>query len=59
MTRCAEIIRVKLEELEQAMQTAIADFVVDKFRDPVGTLNALIQATLSLPGSCYSSSCIV
>ena len=50
MTQCAEVIREKLEALEKEMQLALTEAVVDNFRDPRGTLNSLIQATLSLPG---------
>ena len=50
VTQCAEVIREKLEALEKEMQLVLTETVVDSFRDPRGTLNSLIQATLFLPG---------
>ncbi len=41
----------KLEDLEKEIRSAIASIVVDNFIDPPVALNALVQATLSLPGS--------
>ena len=50
MTQCAEVIREEPEALEKEMPQVLTETVVDNFGNPKGTLNSLIQATLSLLG---------
>lgn len=40
-------IRMKLEDMEREMQSAMATMVVENFKDPLAPLNALLQAALS------------